>query len=527
MSLYKGAETHLPFRLSGRDTKTMGEMSFWLIVAVIIGVDNAYGDEVDPLLKCLEDPDYDKLLDIVRDGLPHAKTPRHIVIVGGGVAGLTAAKFLEDAGHKVTIIEANYDIGGRVRTYRDKDEKWYAEFGAMRIPEFHKILLELAKKLNVKLNPFIEENVNTYYFVNNKRLRAYVVKGNPDALGYPVAPHERGHTAAQLFSAALQPIRDDLKSGYTCKQVLKKYDSYTVQEYLIQKGNLSRGALRMIGDILDENGFYYTSLTETLYIQSDISDNNTYVEVTGGFEKLIEALKNTLKCSIFMNSKVNGISHTKTNVTVYFESADRSALENITADYILVTTTARATLLMKFQPPLSPKKMEAQRSVHYSSSTKVVLSFKERFWEKEGIKGGRTITDLPPRFIYYPSHNFTGAGGALLASYTYSDDSDLFEGIEESELVEMMLEYLVEIHGEEIRHLCTGGVVKKWNQDPFSHGAFAIFTPYQYSMYSKALFQNEGRVHFAGEHTAMPHGWIETSMKSALRAAKNINGKRE
>lgn len=80
-------------------------ISFWtlsgLIAAIMIGANTAYGDEVDPLLKCLEDPDYGELLDIVRNGLPHAKTPRHIVIVGGGVAGLTAAKYLEDAGHKV------------------------------------------------------------------------------------------------------------------------------------------------------------------------------------------------------------------------------------------------------------------------------------------------------------------------------------------------------------------------------------------------------------------------------------------
>lgn len=55
----------------------------------------------DPLFECLQDTDYSELLDIVEKGLPAAKTPRHVAIVGGGIAGLTAAKFLEDAGHKV------------------------------------------------------------------------------------------------------------------------------------------------------------------------------------------------------------------------------------------------------------------------------------------------------------------------------------------------------------------------------------------------------------------------------------------
>lgn len=55
----------------------------------------------DPLSDCLQDSDYSELLNIVNKGLPSAKTPRRVAIVGGGIAGLTAAKFLEDAGHQV------------------------------------------------------------------------------------------------------------------------------------------------------------------------------------------------------------------------------------------------------------------------------------------------------------------------------------------------------------------------------------------------------------------------------------------
>lgn len=218
------------------------------------------------------------------------------------------------------------------------------------------------------------------------------------------------------------------------------------------------------------------------------------------------------------------MSQTPSNVTVmYHDWRKPSSLTKQTFDYALVTATAKATQFIDFDPPLSPKKMEALRSVHYASSTKVVLSFSQRFWESENILGGRSITDLPSRFIYYPSHPFPKDGGALLASYTFSDEAAVFQGMSDEDLIERMLNDLVIIHGERIRQLCTGGVVKKWGLDPYSLGAFAIYTPYQHTDYTSALSQNENRIYFAGEHTALPHGWIETAMKTSIRAVKTIN----
>uniref|UniRef100_A0A3P9GX04 Amine oxidase n=2 Tax=Oryzias latipes TaxID=8090 RepID=A0A3P9GX04_ORYLA len=495
-----------------------------LVGLVVYAVSGLSGD---PVFDCLQDSDYSDLLDMVLKGLPVTKSPPHVLIVGGGMAGLTAAKVLEDAGHKVTILEASNRIGGRVETYRNRKEGWYAEVGAMRIPSFHKILLSFISKLQIPLNHFIQEDINTYYLINEALHRTYAVENNPSVLNYSLHEGERGKSAAELFSRALWKVRDDLKA-MGCSAMLDKYDSYTVKEYLVKEGNLSRGALRMIGDILNENSLFYTSLTEMLYIQSDISDSNEYFEVTDGFDHLPRAFYRVLNATILLNSKVKLIDQRGgDHVTVTFQDQQNpGSLSNLTVDYVLVTATAKATLFIDFQPPLSGNKMEALRSVHYASSTKVVLSFKERFWEKQGIRGGKSVTDRPSRFIYYPSHSFPAtAAGALLASYTCSDDSTLFQGMSDEELMAVVLDDLARIHGQEIKPLWTGGLVKKWGLDPYSLGAFALFTPYQQGQYAQELFRSEGRVHFAGEHTATPHGWIETAVKSALRAAKNIHSK--
>lgn len=120
-----------------------------------------------------------KYLDILEKGLPeNDKSKKDIVIVGAGIAGLLSAYLLKNAGHKVTIVEANpHRIGGRIKTFhspdlnlkppfRDpkavppfEDPKLYGEAGAMRIPSFHPLVLALVDKLKIQRRLFFNVSV--------------------------------------------------------------------------------------------------------------------------------------------------------------------------------------------------------------------------------------------------------------------------------------------------------------------------------------------------------------------------------
>ncbi|KFV44063.1 L-amino-acid oxidase, partial [Gavia stellata] len=472
---------------------------------------------------CLHDKDYEELLKIVKHGLERATHPANVVIVGAGISGLTAAKLLRDAGHTVTILETSNQVGGRIRTYRPEGQDWYVELGPMRLPGKHRLVREFIKQFHLKLNPFIQTDDNAWYFLNGTRTRAEEVNRNPNILNYTVKPLERGKSASQLYREAINKAYVAFQTT-DCKKYLAKYDSYSTKEYLIKEGNLSRGAVQMIGDLLNEDSGFYLSFLASLW-DFDVFSDESFDEITGGFDQLPKAFHKALSNVIHFNCTVEKIM-TKGNKVHVFYHAPNTLAQNVTADYVLVTSTAKATRHIQFLPPLSPLKTHALRSIHYASASKIVLACTNKFWEKDGIRGGQSITDRPSRFIYYPSHNFSSGVGVILASYTWNDDAEFFLPLTDEKCLDVVFQDLADIHQVSKKYLqstCNQYVIQKWQLDKYSLGAFAAFTPYQFVDYSQALFEHEGRVHFAGEHTAQPHAWIDTSMKSAIRAASNIH----
>ena len=90
-------------------------------------------------------------------GFGRTEAPRKVIVLGAGLAGLSAGYELTRAGHDVRLLEAQERPGGRVLTLRGFDGGHYGDAGAARIPDDHQWTLRYVKEFRLPLLPFYPE----------------------------------------------------------------------------------------------------------------------------------------------------------------------------------------------------------------------------------------------------------------------------------------------------------------------------------------------------------------------------------
>lgn len=464
-------------------------------------------------------PDF---LSIIEEGLPKTNAPKKIIIVGAGMAGLSAAFELARAGHQPIILEAQQRVGGRIQTFREPfSDGLYAEAGAMRLPKSHHLTMAYVEKFGLKTTPFTMGNPNAYVFINNHKMRLSEFRKDPSVLGFDVKENERGKTAVQMWDDALKPITDQLaaqgEDAWT--DIIAKNDEYSLREYF-EKCGWSEGAIEMFGLFQGYESRMNSSFIDI--IRPEVGDSfANLVELDGGSDNLPRAFLPALGDKIRFGAKMIAIEQSADDVTIHFET--RAGRERVTGDFAILAVPLPVLRHIEVSPAFSRAKQRAIRQVHYDESAKILLQCRRRFWEEDdGIFGGGTVTDLAIRIMYYPDHGRETGRGVILASYTWAEDAERWASLAPEDRIEQAIEDVARIHPQILTEFEVGAS-KSWHDDEFAGGAFALFDPEQFTLLYDAITSPEGRIYFAGEHASVYHRWIQGAIESGLNAAQTIN----
>ncbi|PFN61446.1 amine oxidase [Bacillus thuringiensis] len=469
----------------------------------------------------------EEMLHIIHAGLVKKNNPKRIAIAGAGISGLVAGSLLKEAGHEVTIIEANNRIGGRVYTIREPfSVGLYFNAGPMRIPDTHKLTLAYIYKFKLPLNLFINKTFADIIYTNNIQTRLNVFENDPSVLEYPVLDKERGKTAEELMIEVLEPILNYIKKEPDKNWLIveKKYKTYSLGSFLMEY--YSDGAIDMIGVLLDMEAYMGMSLIEVLREMIFFTSTTKYYEITGGMDKLSNAFLPQLREHILMPYKIDKIIQEDNKVMLQGNHEQTLEQFTITSDFAIITIPFSALRFVEVQPYylFSYFKRRAIRELNYIAATKIAIEFKSRFWEKAGQCGGKSITDLPIRFTYYPSYGIHTPGPAIvIASYTWADEALTWDSLPQRDRIRYALKNLAEIYGDIVYSEFVTGTSFSWSKNPYSCGAFTAFEPGQELELFPYITPSSGKVHFAGEHTTLTHGWMQGAIESGVRVAYEVN----
>jgi len=469
-----------------------------------------------------------------------------VLVLGAGVAGMTAAIELRDAGYQVQVLEYNSRAGGRNWTLRGGDR--YTELGGLtqecrfdkdlyinpgpwRIPYHHRGILSYAKRLGVPLEPFFQVNYNAYLHSSK------AFGGKPQRFREIKADYQ-GHVAELLAKATRQNELDAAVSTEDREKLLESLrhwgaldkdlrytanDAVSARRGWKKKPSGGLSARPIPSEPMGLEHILSSGLWEGVSAGDEYDMQTSLFQPVGGMGRIGEAFGRELASLIRYNAKVVDIHQDEKQVTVTYEdSQSPGAMQKATADWCVCTIPLPilAQIPLKVGTPLA----SAIAAVPYASAVKVGLQFKRRFWEEdEHIYGGITYTDLPITNIGYPNTGyFRGGKGVLLGAYIWGLNAMEFTSMAPEERIAKALEYGSQIHPQYPTEFDNGMAVA-WHRSPFTMGCFGMWSTASRAAHYDDLCRFDNRIVLAGEHASFLGGWQEGGVTSALDAIGRLH----
>ncbi|MBU0555487.1 MAG: NAD(P)/FAD-dependent oxidoreductase [Alphaproteobacteria bacterium] len=461
-----------------------------------------------------------------------------VLILGAGVAGMTAALELSRAGYKVQVLEYNNRVGGRAWTLKGSDT--YTELGGAtqqcsfasgnyinpgpwRIPWHHHGIMHYCRELGVALEPFMQLNYNAY--VHSTK----AFGGQPQRYRHIQADFY-GHVSELLAKAVNKNALSDTittEDGEILLEALRGWGALDKNMRYVkgQESSNRRGWEKQPGGGLTAEPIPSEPMTAQTLLRSrlwrSIASHLTWdhefaiFQPVGGMEMVAKGYERAVGHLVRLNSKVTAIRQGEKGVTVDYVDTTSGANAQAEADWCICTIPL--PILAQIDMNVGPKLAGAIRAVPYSTSVKVGLEFKRRFWEQDDqIYGGITTTDLPISQISYPSSNYGGQGpGVLLAAYTGGSTGYELTALPPEERVKRVLEWGSQIHPQ-FKSEFVNGIAVGWHRVPWVLGCFGQWTEETRAQHYKDLCEMDGRIVLAGEHASYIGGWQEGGITSAI-----------
>ena len=435
--------------------------------------------------------------------MPGALGGKHVIVAGGGLAGLSAARELERRGATVTLVEARARVGGRVWTLRDGFAAGqHAEAGADLIEGEQTHLRSLARDLGLKTVRILRDSFGFYGPDAKGRRRIHAMSGGLAMVGARIGglvgdfklAEQRWDSAiaARLARRSVAEWLDGIHAPLEMKAALRGF----------------RGFL-----LADPEDLSLIALVEQ-FASDGTPGRGEILRIRDGNDRLPAEVVRRLRGRVLMRTVLRRIRQTERSVTASIED-DSGRVTAIDGDAIVLAIPASTARHVVFEPSLPEPQQSAIARLRYGPATRLLLQFERRFWKKRGrpLAFG---TDLPIGALWDGNEQQARTPGILtfLAGGNASRETRQVLAAEGEAGIVRRLTWL----GRPSTLLASKTIV--WDDDPWVGGGYAYFDPGFDPLCRAWLARPAGRIVFAGEHTSVRwQGYMNGAIESGLRAA--------
>jgi monoamine oxidase len=450
-----------------------------------------------------------------------------IVIVGAGLAGLTCAYRLKQAGITSTIYEAAERVGGRCWTRRGyfKDEQ-IVERGGELIDTCHQEIQELAKELGLELdNLILSESVATkpFYFFDERPYSFDEVTNDfieilpklqkdLNEVGETTLYHcysERGFELDHM--SIVDYINETVPGGINSRFGKLLALAYSIENGADAHEQSALNLLYLLGFAQKEHFRMYGDSDECFHIR-------------GGNDQMPALLANNLHGQIQFNSQLIKIEQdSQNNIRLVFKNKEKEW--EVLADKVILAIPFSILRTIDYKNArFRPLKTRAIEELGMGINTKLHVQFDNRFWSKLG-NNGETFADTGYQQTFESSRAQTGKSG-ILVNFTGGETAAKQWAFTGEKLAETTKEFLDKL--EPVLPGCMNNwnglaTVDHWLSNQWSKGAYSYWKVGQYTKFAGILGEREGNILFAGEHTSIKYpGYLNGAVETGERAAHQV-----
>ncbi|HVT21954.1 MAG TPA: FAD-dependent oxidoreductase [Mycobacteriales bacterium] len=457
-----------------------------------------------------------------------------VVVVGAGLAGLSAARRLQQHGHSVVVLEARDRVGGRTLN-KPLPHGYHADMGGTWIGPTQTEIAKLAKEMHVHAFPQPDEGQQVFFNGDG------VIKYSDTTPLLGTAPPDPTILADIV---AVIPLIDQLASTIPPDRPwaavnAAEYDRLTLDGWLRTVAPVATNKFMKVVSAAFESIAGAeprdVSLLDALAYVATATDGST----DGTFERLIDTrggaqaarfvegaqmisirlAKHIGDHRVLLRNPVHRIEQHRHGVTVVAEQV------TVRAKYAIVAIPPTLAGRIDYDPLMPSQRDGLTQRNPQGALIKVEAFFDRPWWRDNGLTGAAVSTRGPAKTTFDVSPQDGKIGGLL--GFVGGDEARKYSGHPEALTRAVLSNFSLYFNDGKLIPKPTSVHIMDWTRERWTRGCpVAIAAPGVLTEYGPHIARPVGRIHWAGTETATYwHGYMDGAVRSGHRAAAEVQAK--